>query len=86
MKTIQNLGRTLTKLEQKNIVGGAVRTTCTCEGSVGEWFYDTDQPVLRSTLIRDVQTYCRSGSGRCSARLVADLGSTQPLDTSLVLQ
>ena len=72
MKKLENLGRSLSKKEQKKIIGGFVDpgdgggggTHCECDGSVGAWTY-TSMPTCAGAL-QDIRTYCRSGFGHCS--------------------
>ena len=66
ISTLQGV-TTLSKGDQRKIVGGLVRTSCSCTGSVGAWTYDTTGLVPTSVAIRDIQTYCASGTGHCSA-------------------
>jgi len=62
MKKFENLGRNLTKNEQKKISGGA--WSCSCSGGqVGSWTY-TSTPTTQG-MINDINTYCTYG-GSCS--------------------
>ena len=67
MKKFENLGRSIAKAEQRNIIGGFIPPddgnycTVSCTGSVGQWHY-TSMPTCRG-IMADVGTYCRSGEG-----------------------
>ncbi len=71
MKKFENLGKTLSKAEQKNIIGGDYEGggagpffgKCT-GGSEGCWHYT--EPVTWQTCLNDIALYCSSGSGVCS--------------------
>ncbi len=72
MKMLANLGEKLGKAEQRTIIGGQapagrVQTTCSCTGSVGSWVYSSTSPIPVSVLTNDIQTYCASRQGHCSA-------------------
>lgn len=61
MKKFQNLGRSLTKDEQKKLLGGA--WSCSCSGGQpGSWYYENTPTVPQ--MIADINTYCSSG-GSC---------------------
>ena len=69
MKKFENLGRSLSKDEQRRIKGGDeelgnpdVRTGY-CVGSTGCWLYGS--PVYYSTCQADIAIYCGSGHGSC---------------------
>lgn len=63
MKKFENLGRRLSKEEQKKVKGGYY-ARCVCIGSDGVWVY-TRMPSCYETY-EDIATYCRSGVGSCS--------------------
>lgn len=60
----KNLGRALSKNEQKEIRGGEQQAGCECQGSIGEWIYNNETPTCYERY-QDVQTYCRSGVAQC---------------------
>ncbi len=79
MKKFENLGRSLSKTEQKQIIGGddlrwdgssdpnGRAASCSCTHMVGTWVY-TSTPSC-GEVIQDMYTYCRGGahcSGTCS--------------------
>jgi hypothetical protein len=65
MKKFEGLGRSLSKEQQKRIVGGAC--SCTCSGgSTGSWTYDNNAQPSDSQIRRNVGDYCGSGSATCS--------------------
>lgn len=70
MKKLENLGRHLNKIEQKNIKGGIEDDggymRCECDGCVGAWSY-TSLPSC-SGVAQDVRDYCRCRSANCSGR------------------
>jgi len=65
MKKIENLGRTLSKSEQKNVIGGLRPCTCTCEGGTGgSWFYNYEPS--QSEIAEDIDDYCSTQTASCT--------------------
>lgn len=71
MKKFEQLGKSLSKQEQKSIMGGnfppddnTLYCSCDCSGSVGSWIY-TNGGVNRKSAEDDLGIYCRSGAGSC---------------------
>lgn len=64
MKKLQNLGKVLSKAEQKRIVGGGYGTTiyCWCTEQVGCWSDTTSSSVEEAK--RAIAVYCKGG-GDC---------------------
>lgn len=76
MKRFKQLGKNLSRDEQKLVVGGNIlppaeddKKYCSgyCSGSTGSWTYTSPTGVSRESCSADIQTYCRSGAGGCTA-------------------
>ena len=76
MKNLRNLGKTLTKSEQKKINGGKTGDPLTCPGSsftYGEWLYSTlgqtgpGAPCAFKTLTGNCYGVVQSNGSTCTA-------------------
>ena len=65
MKKLQNLGKSLSKQEQKMIIGGYMKCSCTCSISRGSWTYDNGAQPPNQSLLNDIAAYCKYG-GNCN--------------------
>jgi len=75
MKKFENLGRMLSKEEQKHILGGDApgddgrgveAAWCTNMENPGCWYY-TPLKATYAKCQADIQTYCSSGTGNCGS-------------------
>ncbi len=65
MKKIENLGKSLSKSQQRLVSGGVVSPChCTCSGGTGgSWQYNYEP--YGSTISKDIADYCSTGAATC---------------------
>lgn len=64
MKKIENLGKSLSKSQQRLVSGGvATPCHCTCSGGTGSWQYNYEPNG--STIASDIKASCSTGAATC---------------------